>query len=218
MKQKRNDRQGPNNDISAASRQKQLSPAERHYQRVPNFDLIPPEYRSPRRKVLVNLVLLLMIIAVASFVPGLHRGMSVRQDAIADIRMDVVAIEAELEEITYRRDRAAEFLANIRGIKEEYQYLLIQRQGDWRRLGLNPLKWHKVVAAVFHSRLFGIQLSSVEVHGMELVVSGIAPDYGELLRFHAALLADPTISRIMSLSSELAEIGVSFSLEVELGE
>lgn len=199
-------------------REKQSPAWENHYQGIPNFNLIPPEYRSPRGKLLIYLVLLLMIVAVASFVPGLHLRMSAYGDAIEVLRRDISVVEAGLEEVTAERDETEEFLSTIRGMKEEHQALMNQRQGDWRVLGVNPAEWHQVTFAVFRSRLFGVQLSSIDVQGMELALSGIAPDYRALLRYRAALLADPTIFRIVSMNSELTEIGVSFSLVAGISE
>ncbi len=215
----------PNLDLPAASGApswEEQSPAwESHYQGIPNFNLIPPEYRRatvPRRKLAIYLLLLLMIIAVASFVPGLYQRMSAHEAAIEALRRDASAIEAELEVITAERDEAAELLTTIRGMKEQHQVLLNQRQGDWRELGVNPAEWHQVTFAVFRSRLLGVQLSSVGVQGMGVALSGTAPDYVALLRYRKALLADPTISRIVSFDSEITEIGVSFSLVARIGE
>ncbi|MCL0076425.1 hypothetical protein M1O12_00070 [Dehalococcoidia bacterium] len=202
-------------------REKQSPAWESHYQGIPNFNLIPPEYRRaivPRRKLVIYLLLLLMIIAVALFVPGLYQRISAHQAAIEALRRDILAVEAELEVVSAERDQAAELLATIRGMREEHQALLNQRQQDWRELGVNPAEWHQVTFAVFRSRLFGVQLSSIEQQGMEVALSGTAPDYGALLRYRAALLADPTISRIVSFDSEIVEAAVSFSLVVRIEE
>ncbi|MCL0088611.1 hypothetical protein M1N87_02205 [Dehalococcoidia bacterium] len=202
-------------------REKQSPAWERHYRGIPNFNLIPPEYRRaivPRRKLVIYLLLLLMIVAVALFVPGLYQRMSAHEAAIEALRRDIPAVEAELEAVSAERDQAAEFLATIRGMKEEHQALLNQRQQDWRVLGVNPAEWHQVTFAVFRSRLFGVQLSSIGVQGMEVALSGTAPDYGALLRYRKALLADPTISRIVSFDSEIVEAAVSFSLVARIEE
>lgn len=225
MKRGKDYRQVPNFDLLAASGDsswEEQSPAwESHYQGIPNFNLIPPEYRRPtvpRRKLVIYLLLLLMIIVVVSFSPGLYQRMSAHEAAIEALLRDIQSIEEELEVVTAERGEAAEFLVTIREMKDEHQALLNQGQGDWRELGVNPAEWHRVTFAVFRSRLLGVQLSSIGVQGMEVALSGTAPDYVALLRYRKALLADPTISRIASLNSELTEIGVSFSLVARIGE
>jgi hypothetical protein len=91
-------------------------------------------------------------------------------------------------------------------------------QQDWWEIGVNPAEWHRVMTAVFRSRLFGVQLSSVGVQGMEVAISGTAPNYAALLRYYWALLADPTISRIVSFDSEMVEKVLSFSLLARISE
>ena len=225
MKRGKDYRQVPNLDLLAASGApswEEQSPAwESHYQGIPNFNLIPLEHRRPtipRRRLVIYLLLLLMIIVVASFIPGLYQRMSVHEAAIEALQRDISAIEAELEVVSAERDEAEELLTTIRGMKEEHQVLLNQRQQDWRKLGVNPAEWHQVTFAIFRSRLLGVQLSSIGVQGMEVSLSGTAPDYVALLRYRAALLADRTICRIVSLNSELTEIGVSFSLVARISE
>jgi len=225
MKQGKDYRQVPNFDLAAppraASWEEQSPAEERHYQGLPNFNLIPPEYRIriiPRRQRVIQLLLLLMIVVAASFIPGLYQTMSAHEAAIEAFQVDVTAIEAELERVTAERDEAEEWLTSIRAMKEEHQALLNQRQRAWDELGVNPVEWHELTAAVFRSRLFGVQLSSVEIQGMGVTISGTAPDYIALLRYRTALLADPAISRIVSFDSEIVEAAVSFSLVARIGE
>jgi Tfp pilus assembly protein PilN len=191
------------------------------YQRVPNFNLIPPEYRRaivPRRRLIIYLLLLLMIVVVASFIPGLYQRMGVHEAAIEALGRDIAAIEAELAMVSAERDEAEELLTTIRGMKEEHQALLNQRQQDWRELGVNRAEWHRVTFAVFRSRLFGVELSSIGVQEMEVALSGTAPDYAALLRYRRALLTDPTIAEIISFDSEIVEGDLPFSLVVRIGE
>jgi Tfp pilus assembly protein PilN len=189
--------------------------------RIPNFNLIPPEYRRriiPRRQRVIQLLLLLMIVVAASFIPGLYQRRTVHDAAIKAFQVDIAAIEAELERVSTERDEAEEWLTSIRAMKEEHHTLLNQRQRAWDELGVNPVEWHELTAAVFRSRLFSVQLSSVEMQGMRVTISGVAPNYVALLRYHGALLADPTISRIVSFDSEIVEATVSFSLVARIGE
>jgi hypothetical protein len=159
-----------------------------------------------------------MIVVVASFIPGLYQRMGVHEAAIEALGRDIAAIEAELAVVSAERDEAEELLTTIRGMKEEHQALLNQRQQDWRELGVNRAEWHRLTFAVCRSRLFGVELSSIGVQEMEVALSGTVPDYAALLRYRRALLTDPTIAEIISFDSEIVEGELPFSLVVRIGE
>lgn len=225
MKQREDYRQVPNSDLApppgAPSREKQSPAGRKHYRGIPNFNLIPLEYRMASvslRRLSFLLLLILLIATTVWFIQDLYQERAGRRAAIEALQGDISAIEAQLEVASAARDEAAELLTTIRGMKEQHQGLLNQRQQDWRELGVNPAEWHRVVAAVFRSPLFGVELSSIVVQRMEVALSGTAPDILALLRYRQGLLADPTISRIVSFNSEVVEGTVSFSLVARISE
>lgn len=196
---------------------KQRPAWESHYQGIPSFNLIPPEYRwaTILRRRLCNLLLLLMIAVVASFIPGLYQRMSAHEAAIETLQADIEALEAQWEVINARKDEAEGLLTAIRGLKEEHEGLQNQRQQDWDNLGIDRSDWSLVVAVFFRSRPPGVELSSLHQRGLMVTINGKAPDHWTLLQYRNLLLASPAIDEITHFQKhKTPESLVSFSMGV----
>lgn len=181
------------------------------YHQVPNFNLIPLEYRRPTisfHRLAVRLLLVLVIVAEVFFIQNLYQEKSTLEVAVDSARQEIQQIEKKLAEVNAKKDEAKKLEATIEALKKEGEAL--------EELGMKQADWHQVMAALFQSRSQGVELSSVKQNGARVNVTGIASNYAALLEYRHALLASPAISQIIFLKSEKAGLSISFSLAIEV--
>ncbi len=185
------------------------------YRQVPNFNLIPLEYRKPTisfRRLLPRLLLALVIAIEVSFLPSLYLEKSTLKSTMATTQQRMQQIEGQLASVDAKKQEAAQLLATIETLKKERETL----ETDGKELKIKQADWSKVMAAFFQQSP-GVKLQSMIQQGTtQVTAKGTASSYAALLDYRRLLLASPAVSRIIYFASAKAEATISFSLEVEI--
>ncbi len=175
----------------------------RFYCQVPNFNLVPPQYRKPTMfspRLLLRLLITTIIAAELLFIWNLYQEKPSLGIAIDSARLQIQQTEDKIAIVSAGKD-----------LKKERQAF----QDDWKALTANQTDWPQILSAFLKSKPGGIELSSLKQDGELVNANGTASDYASLLQYRSALLGSPAISQIISLDSRAVNGSVAFSMSVE---
>lgn len=187
------------------------------YRQVPNFNLIPLEYREPTISFLrlsLRLLLVLLIAAQVLFIHNLYQERFTFEATIASAQQKIQQIDQKLKAANAKKTEAKKIEATIESLEKERRTL----EDDWRELVMKQPDWWRVMTAFFWQPQ-GVELSSIRMQdATQVSATGTASDYAALFEYRRLLLSSPAISRIISLSlkSEKAGTSISFSLVAEV--
>lgn len=176
----------------------------RFYRQVPNFNLVPPEYRKPTifsPRLLLRLLITTIIAAELFFIWNLYQEKSSLEMAIDSAQLQIQQTEDKIAIVSAEKN-----------LKKERQAL----QDDWKALTAKQTDWPQILSAFLKSKPGGIELSSLKQDGELVNANGTASDYPALLQYRSTLLGSPAISQIISLNSRTVNGSVAFSLSVEI--
>jgi len=189
-----------------------------NYRQVPNFNLIPPEYRRTTTsisRILLRLLLVIVIAIEALFIQTLYQEKLILDADAHSIQQKIQHVEESLTIVNAEREEAKELETAIEALRQEHQAL----EDDLEQLRITQPDWPQVLDALFQSKCEGVQLSMVKLNETQVNATGAVPNYMTLIKYRNTLLTSPTINRIVSLVSTQSESSIFFSLvaEVEMG-
>ncbi len=178
--------------------------SRRFYRQVPNFNLVPLEYRRPTvfsPRPLLRLAIAVIIVGELFFLWDLSEQKASIETAVDAARLQIQQTENKIAMVNAEG-----------GLKKERQSL----QDDWKALTANRPDWPEILSAFFKSKPAGIDLTSLDEKGGVVKANGFAPDYSSLLQYRSVLLGSPAVSQIVSLDSSTDDGVIAFAVSVEI--
>ncbi len=172
------------------------------YQRIPNFNILPEEYRRPILSTL-QVCLILVIVAAATFSYFGYQNRAESKANVADLEEELSQLQkdlGEIGEISSLADQAKELQSKLDGIEEAGQ------QVDWSAL-----------ISLLQSAS-GIQVDSIIQEGeLELKVVGKADDRTAFDQYTERVGASPQVSGVSFEKREKIGSSWFFEMRVEVG-